>query len=377
MKSIRRYDLDWLRVLAFLLLIFFHTGMFFNYWGWHVKNNVQTHWVEYPMMFTSAWRMALLFMISGMGVYWALGQRSAGSFLGERTKRIFIPLVFGMFFIIPPQIFFERISNGATYSFLEFYPSTFEFLPYPKGNFSWHHLWYLAYLFCYSVIGLPILLLLRKPGGQQLTARLAQVFSNPLWLLLIPTVWHWLADFWWDERFPTTNNLVRDWRQHWHYFSLFLTGYVFCTQQQFWDTLARYRFLTLGLVCVCTTILYTFFWIDSIPKEGAAWAGYEFFRTFNAWACLLAIFGNGYRYLRFNNRFLAYANEAVYPFYILHQTITVSAGYYLAPLPMAWPLKFLLLVGITFGGCWLLYELIIRRFQLTRLLFGMKTHIRQ
>ncbi|MDQ1086206.1 acyltransferase family protein [Siphonobacter sp. SORGH_AS_1065] len=131
MKSIRRYDLDWLRVLAFLLLIFFHTGMFFNYWGWHVKNNVQTHWVEYPMMFTSAWRMALLFMISGMGVYWALGQRSAGSFLGERTKRIFIPLVFGMFFIIPPQIFFERISNGATYSFLEFYPSTFEFLPYP------------------------------------------------------------------------------------------------------------------------------------------------------------------------------------------------------------------------------------------------------
>lgn len=374
MQSVRRYDLDWLRVLAFLLLIFFHTGMFFNYWGWHVKNNIQTHLIEYPMRFSSSWRMALLFMISGMGVYWALGQRSAGAFLGDRTKRIFIPLAFGMFFIVPPQIFFERISNGATYSFLEFYPKTFEMQPYPKGNFSWHHLWYLAYLFCYSVLALPILLFLRKPAGQKLTSQLARFFSNPFCLLLLPAAWHWLADYLWDERFPTTNNLIHDWRQHWHYFSLFLTGYLFCTQQKFWDTLAKYRFLTLGLMLLSTTILYAFFWIDEPQLEGTAWAGYVFLKTFNAWVCLLTIFGNGYCYLNFNNWFLTYANEAVYPFYILHQTITVAAGYYLAPLNIAWPIKFFILAGVTFAGCWLLYELIIRRFKLTRLLFGMKTN---
>lgn len=375
MKSTRRYDLDWLRVLAFGLLIFFHAGMFFNYWGWHVKNNVQTHLIEYPMRFSSAWRMALLFMISGMGVYWALGRRSAGEFIGERTKRIFLPLVFGMFVIVPPQIFYERLQQGASFSYSEFYKTVFDFQPYPKGSFSWHHLWYLIYLFLYSIIGLPILLYLRKPAGERITAKLASFFSNPVWLLVLPTVWHWLADFLLEERFPTTNALVNDWRQHWHYFTLFLTGYVFCTQQQFWDTLARYRFLTLGLTVVTTTILYAFFWIDQPKLEGWNYEAYALFRTFNAWTCLLTIFGNGYRYLNFNNRFLAYANEAVYPFYILHQTITVAAGYYLAPLFIEWPVKFILLVAITFLGCWILYHFIIRHFAFTRLVFGMKPKV--
>src|SRR5215217_818565 len=90
----RRYDLDWLRVIAFGLLIFFHVGMFFNHWDWHIKNNELTHAVEWPMRFTSQWRMALLFMISGAGVYFALGSRSGGGFLKERLVRIFIPLVF-------------------------------------------------------------------------------------------------------------------------------------------------------------------------------------------------------------------------------------------------------------------------------------------
>ncbi|WP_353722397.1 acyltransferase family protein [Dyadobacter sp. 676] len=114
---VRRYDLDWLRVIAFGILIFYHVGMFFNYWEWHVKNNVLTHAVEWPMRFSSQWRMSLLFMISGAGVYFALGNRGAAAFLGERFVRIFVPLAFGMFVIVPPQIFFERLTQGQTYDY--------------------------------------------------------------------------------------------------------------------------------------------------------------------------------------------------------------------------------------------------------------------
>lgn len=372
MQTTRRYDIDWLRVLAFCLLILFHTGMFFNYWGWHVKNNVQTRIVQYPMIFTSQWRMALLFMISGMGVYWALQRRTPGQFLGERAKRILLPLVFGMLVIVPPQIYFERLTQGEVLSYAQFYPRVLDFRPYPKGDFSWHHLWYLAYLFVYCVAGLPFFLFLRTKTGERLTRWIGQLAANPLALIALPVAWHWLAEYWWDGKYPTTNDFIHDWRQHWHYFSLFLTGYVFCTQAVFWETLVRYRHMLLTVVIVLTTVLYAFFWIDRPQLSDTARYGFLALTTTNSWCVLLTLFAFAYRYLRFSNRFLVYANEAVYPFYILHQTITVSAGYYLAPLAMPWFLKFWLLAGITFGGCFVLYHFVIRRFAVTRVLFGLK-----
>lgn len=373
-SAARRYDLDWLRVIAFAILIFFHVGMFFNFWEWHIKNDVITHAIELPMRFPSQWRMSLLFMISGAGMYFALGNRGPKAFFGERFVRIFIPLVFGMFVIVPPQIFFERLTQGETYSYAEFYKTVFEFTPYPAGSFSWHHLWYLVYIFVYSLIGLPLLLFIRRNNA--LTASWARFFSNPFTLILVPVIWH-VAGTALLGQYPTTHNLVRDWNEHFHDFTLFITGFVLCTQTGFWETLKKYRKVNLVIWLILTTALYAFYWIPRAEIQGGEIMFYNTLKTINAWCILLSIFGYGYVYLQFSNRFLKYANEAVYPFYILHQTVIICLAYPLINSALPWIVKFIYLSVATFLTCLVLYHFLIKQFNVLRILFGLKSKRRK
>ncbi|MCF0061917.1 acyltransferase [Dyadobacter chenwenxiniae] len=365
----RRYDLDWLRVIAFAILIFFHVGMFFNFWEWHIKNDVITHAIELPMRFTSQWRMSLLFMISGAGMYFALGSRGPKAFLSERFVRIFIPLVFGIFVIVPPQIFLERLTQGETYSYGEFYKTIFDFTPYPAGSFSWHHLWYLVYIFLYSIIGLPLLLFIRRHN--QLTASWVRLFGNPFTLILVPVLWHMLGNVLLGH-FPTTHNLIRDWNEHFHDFTLFVTGFVLCTQTGFWETLKKYRKVNLVIWLIFTAILYAFYWIPRAEIEGGEIIFYNLLKTLNAWCILLSIFGYAYVYLQFSNRFLKYANEAVYPFYILHQTVIVCLAYPLINTALPWIVKFIYLSVATFLICLVIYHFLIKQLNILRIVFGLK-----
>ena len=108
----RRYDLDWLRVLVFLLLIFYHVGMFFVPWDWHIKNDRLYQWLEYPMLFINQWRLPILFVISGMGTSYALAKRTGKQFAWERIKRLLLPLAIGILLVVPPQVYFERLASG-------------------------------------------------------------------------------------------------------------------------------------------------------------------------------------------------------------------------------------------------------------------------
>src|SRR5690554_2031314 len=118
--KLRRYEFDWLRVLAFSLLVFFHTGMLFVSWEWHIKNNEISEIIEWPMIFISQWRMPLIFLISGVGVYYALGYRSPKVFMRDRIKRIFIPLFTGIFLMVAPQVYFERLTQGFDGNYFSF-----------------------------------------------------------------------------------------------------------------------------------------------------------------------------------------------------------------------------------------------------------------
>ncbi|KAA0990812.1 acyltransferase family protein [Dyadobacter aurulentus] len=365
----RRYDLDWLRVIAFIILIFYHVGMFFNYWGWHIKNNEQSNLIQVPMYFTGRWRMSLLFMISGAGVYFALGSRSPGSFLRERFVRIFIPLLFGMLVIVPPQIYLERLTQGETYSYAEFYRSVFEFQPYPKGSFSWHHLWYLVYIFFYSLAGLPLLLFIRR--NIRMTSKWAVFFQKPLALILIPVAWHVGGSALLGHRFPTTNDLIHDWNQHFHYFTLFVSGFVLCTQPAFWEILKKQRRLLLIVWLVLLPVVY-YYYFSEREVTGLENIFNDLVKSTMTWCILLSFFGYAYVYLQFTNRFLRYANEAVYPFYILHQTVIICLAYPLINLPLHFWLKFGYLCVGTFGVCLVLYEFVIRRVSILGLLFGLK-----
>ncbi|MEM6380917.1 MAG: acyltransferase family protein, partial [Bacteroidota bacterium] len=210
-QKIRRYDLDWLRVLVFGLLIFYHVGMYFVPWGWHIKNDPEYDWLRWPMVFVNQWRLPILFLISGMGTRFALSWRSGKQYASERMRRLWIPLAFGMLIIVPPQVYIERLVNQDFVGSYWSYYTTIAFQGiYPEGNLSWHHLWFLPYLLIYSLILTPVFLYLRNhpEAGilQWLRRRLQTKFG--IYCLVIPL---FLAEALLEPFFPVTHALVNDW----------------------------------------------------------------------------------------------------------------------------------------------------------------------
>lgn len=369
---VRRYDLDWLRVIVFALLIFYHVGMFFVPWGWHVKNNIIYEWLRWPMLFLNQWRLPILFVISGMGTFYALSKRNLGQFSWERFTRLGIPLFVGMLLIVPPQIYVERIVDGDfTGSFLEFYKTKlFRGGPYPEGNISWHHLWFLPYLLVFSLILGPLFVRLKKRPSK-LVDWVKRQLQKPfgIYLFIIPL---FLLEAFMEPFFDITHALIDDWFNFCSSMTLFFYGFLFMASGDvFWKALERIKgkALIIGLfaftLLICRWLLIE---KDELPQHLAE----AFLKIVNLWSWILVLFGYAAQYLNSPSHGLAYANRAVYPFYILHQTITVVIAYYLIDLEWNFLAKATILVVGTFGFSWLLYHFVILPIRPLHPLFGLK-----
>lgn len=357
----REFGLDWLRVLAFTILIFYHSGMMFVSWGWHIENAEKSRTLELVMLFFNRWRLPLLFFISGAGVWFSLRRRTPAQFAGERLQRLLIPLVFSMLVIVPPQIYFERLFRGQEFeSYFAFWGTVFEGVPYPKGNLSWHHMWFVAYILVYSLVGLPVLLFLRARPGQRLIDALARLlrWRPALYATALPSL---LIGMTLGPRWPTTHNLTSDWANLIGSFVTFLWGFVLCSRREFLDMFAARRRELLTGALITTAVFY------AVPRSMLR----EIVSSYMGFFWLLTLVGMARAHWNRDSALLRYATEAVYPFYIAHQTITVAAGYYIIQQP--WPVlpKLALSMLATFAGSWLVYE-IVKRNAVTRVLFGLK-----
>ncbi len=356
-----RYDfLDWLRVIAIFVLLFYHTGMLFVGWGWHVQNAEVLTALQFPMGIAHRLRMPLLFVIAGAGMWFALGNRHGGGLVRERSLRLLLPLVAGMLLIVPPQIYFERLFRGQwDGGYLSyFYERVLQFQPYPKGDFSWHHLWFVAYLYVYVFLLLPLLLWWRsakkavKPGAW-------------LYALAIPLA---VNEAILKPLYPESHKLIGDWYIFNHYLLLTLYGCLLASMRDAWDWFATRRQLSLGLALAVLGTALLLFETGVIERDTPADA---LVANVFTWTSLMAFIGYGRRYLSFCNPVLRWARDASYPIYILHQTVIVGLGYWAIQQPWnAWTKYLIVLLG-TMAICVALYEG-IRRFGLTRLLFGMK-----
>lgn len=361
----RRHDIDWIRVMVFDLLILYHVGMFFVPWGWHIKNNVISEAFVVPMAFINQWRLPILFVISGMGTRFALSYRTGGEFISERTKRLLIPLLFGSLIIVAPQVYIERITDGDfSGSFWQFYPYYFEGI-YPSGNFSWHHLWFLPYLFVFSVVLTPIFLYFRNhPGIFDGLNKLVQKQPLTLYLFTLPLL---PVEIIMQPIFRVTHALIGDWYAMVFYLVLFFYGFVLISiKEVLWESLQKLRWLTLFFGISFFGLGYWAVQTDAPHYQ------FSIIRIFNLWSWILAVMGFSSMYLNCESGILAYRNQAVYPFYILHQTITVTIGFFLMNVDLSVFVKFIIMVIGTFGGSWLLYEFLIRKISFLRPLFGLK-----
>ncbi|MBO9202252.1 MULTISPECIES: acyltransferase family protein [Niastella] len=376
--STRQAYLDWLRIASIMAVFFLHSSMaYVEDWGWHLKNKETSNLLMEVNFWMSRFRMPLLFFISGTVTYFMLKSRTTGSFIGLRFRRLFIPLLFGMLVVVPPQVYMERLTQGFKGNFADFYPSIFTTGAYPKGNLSWHHLWFILYLFLYDIIFAPAFKWSMSDRGKQRLAFFNNLATGKrIYLLLVPSVIIYTAM---NLSFPETHDLIHDWGRHIYWIFFLLTGFTCINFPALMDSLERNRRTSFLLAFATILIINYIRWNnlepdDIFPNWRHDWRMYAYMLLFplTAWGWIFTAIGYAKRYLNKKHRIQNYINEAVYPFYILHQTIIVIVVFYVIRTSEPVLNKFLFTFITSFILVLCIYHLFIRPYSVTRFLFGMK-----
>ena len=356
----RRYDLDWLRIAAFGLLIFYHVGMVFVPWAFHIKTAHPQRWIEAPMLLLNPWRLSLLFLISGAASRFLLAKAGgARAFASSRTKRLLIPLAFGIAVVLPPQAWVDlTVNHGYRAGFWAFWAGDYWRFDKSLGIDvpTWNHLWFVAYLWVYSL--LLALLLATMPTGlhERLQAWFDQVFTG--WRLAgLPVLWFAALRIWLFPQFPETHGLFDDWYNHVAYGSVFAFGFVLARSQAAWDTIAR-AWPFAGAAALVAWIVIA--GIDlGLPEDAdlgdVATALLRTVRTVAMWGAILGLLGVAQRYWSRDHPWRAVLTEAVFPAYIAHQTIILVVEFYLRPLALGAAAEFAILIATTVAGSALFY----------------------
>ncbi|MEI7770314.1 MAG: acyltransferase family protein [Chloroflexales bacterium] len=371
----RRTDLDWLRVLSILMVFVFHASHFFDTMDWHVKNARQYAYLVAWVFLFGSWGMPLVFVIAAASTYYALGTRGALTFLKERALRLLIPVAVAAFTHAAFQVYLDRLSHGRfAGSFWAFYPHYFEGVyssSSASGNFAYHgvHLWFLLVLFIFSALFLPLLTWLRGARGQRVYAALGDALAVPgvVYLLALPIISAMLL--------PEDGSLLLGRFAGWNllgFTQFLLYGFVIATHAGTRQRIERGRWtaMTAGLLTAggMAALLLR---VIAAPDGIMFWL-IDVLYALTGWLWVLAILGFGSRHLTRTTPWLRYANEAVMPFYVLHQTVLLAVGYVVVGWPIPDLLKFLVIAVISFGLIMLAYEYLIRRVNLLRFLFGMR-----
>jgi hypothetical protein len=291
----------------------------------------------------------------------------------ERTLRLLVPFLFGLLIVTAPQYYYERLYHGSLSSanFWEFYPRYIKALPVWFSALNFYHLWFLIVLFCFSLICLPIISGLHKKRTS-LLSRLASKIDNrsKLMLFLVLPLAMVLS-------LINPDSFLRDrstggWCICAHLL-FFISGYVIFASSQIIELMRRLmRVVSVGAVAVIVALVMvgTFKW--KTYYGSASYAGIETLISFLPWCLMIILTNVAGRYLNFKNRFLAYANDAVLPFYILHQTVIIVVGFYVVKWDLHPAIKYLIIAPVSFCFIVAIYELLIKRITILRFLFGMR-----
>jgi len=384
--STRRWDIDWLRIGAVWLLIPFHAAMIFNPAPfYHVRDTDVSIIMTILAGFISLWHMPLLFLLAGWSARGSIGKRGGRVFLGERVGRLLIPLVLCSIVYGPPIKYAElrggqdmnfhglHVSADLRDSFASvipeplpvakpFHESFREFLPTfftRLDRFTWSHLWFLAYLFTFSVLYLPILGWMR--------ARPPRRRPVPSWVVYLPIVPLALIQVYLRPHFPGVQNLVNDWANFAYYSTYLLLGFALACHPGFERAVhaEQRRAFGIGLGAMLMLLLAVLGVLESAPVTLAltAVAGWAFI------VFLLGIASTRLGDVDGQRRYLAEGSMAIY---VLHQPAVVAVGSLVIGLPLGIAPSYLLVVGgaglLTFAT----YRYVVRRFPALRVMHGMK-----
>jgi glucan biosynthesis protein C len=377
----RRYDLDWVRIGAFMLLIFYHVGMYYVSWDWHVKSPYASHTIEPLMLLSSPWRLPLLFLVSGVATAYLLERRGNGGFLGQRSLRLLIPLLFGMAVIVPPQSYLEvvgKLSYGGTYlDFLRLYFSAYH--GFCRGSDclilpTWNHLWFVAYLWVYTVV--LYISVCAVPASVKWLRRVVDEKLSGIGVLLWPTLFLSIARIALISHYPPNHALLADWYNHATYGMTFLLGFALAGARAPWIAIERSRWTALGLAILGWAFIAAYnglYGADLAPTPPHPLVLFQrIVYSAEQWLAIVAVLGFARRHLVHDNAARRYLTTAVFPVYILHQTVIVVGAHALKSAQLSPAVEGPLLVIVTAAACFLGYE-VIRRVRILRPVFGLTT----
>lgn len=348
MKTIRRHDIDWLRVIAIALLLIYHIAIVFQPWAMFIgfvrsKIPLQELWI--PMTMLNVWRIPFLFFVSGMGLFFAMRKRNWKQLIGERSRRILVPFLFGIIAVTPLHM----------YVFQAFYklPSSY----YAHVG----HLWFLGNIFLYVLLFLPIFYVLKHRELGRFNNFLNKLMANPLGPLAISL-------FFMLEAILVKPKVFAMYAETWHGFFLgalaFFFGYLFVySGKTFWNTVKKWKWAYLLLAIILYAIRYFEFQMEA--------PGYLMALESNCW--ILSLFGIGYQYLNKPSRALSYLSQAAYPIYIIHMVVLYLVSLWILKIDIHPFLQFLAITTTTFVICFIIYDFIIKRVGFLRPLFGLKS----
>ncbi|MBN2390204.1 MAG: acyltransferase family protein [Anaerolineae bacterium] len=361
-SSTRRYDLDWLRVLAVLLLVPFHSALVFSLDPGdivYVKDQVESPILVQFAYFLDIWHMPLLFFISGAGTWFALQVRKGRQYLEERFIRLVVPMLFAITVIVPLMIYVQFWDTTQFDSFWQFYAQFFfinvDDLSGYSGTFTPSHMWFVLFLLVFSLVALPMFLYFKGPHGKRLISRLASFSERPgvlFSLALVPALTALLPDLGGKGPFL--------------YVVYFIYGYILMADARFQQTMDRQKWAALA-VGVITAIA-----VPLLLNANVSIVLIHILYYLGRWCWIVAFVGLGHAYLNSNSSLLRYASEASYPFYILHFLINTIVAYYVVRWNTPIAIKYLAITIITIPTILAVYEVLVKRTNVTRFLFGMK-----
>ncbi len=386
MEASRRPDIDWLRVTAVYLLFVFHVGKVFDPAPfYHIRNADLSFGMLVLCGFIGLWHMPLFFLLAGWSAAASLRTRGARPFVGERVRKLLIPLIAGSVLLGPPIKYLElRSGLDASYAGLRvadslqrglrplipnglpvappFDDGFFAFLPTfftRVDRFTWAHLWFLAYLFTFTLLYLPVfrwLLRRREPLA----------VTRPI-LVYLPIVPLAIVQLTLRPRWPGLQNLYDDWANFAYYSIYLVAGFLLACEpglerivEREWK---RSLVVGLGAMGVLLSAVLGLITAPAVLLVGSAVAG---------WCFVIALVGAARRYLTTSSTPLRYLSESAFPVYVLHQAAIVVPGYFLIRLPIGIATKFVLLLLVSVTLTMSVYQWLVRPFAVPRFLLGMK-----
>ena len=376
--QVERYVyIDFLRVAAILLMFIYHVNMVFvAEWDWHIKNNTQSNVLMEVNYWMAFFRMPLLFFVSGFISCILLEKLSIKASIIQRFNRLIIPTAIWTFVLVAPQIYFERKLQGNDFTYLEFYKTFLQFNWWPNGNFHWLHLWFIPYLFLYNVISIPVFRFLQRFRG---TAAHEAASLSTLLLIALFVVVAIIPYTILSVHYPVTYDLIHDYARHSQFIFFVFAGLLSYNYKQIMLTIEINRALIFRLAFASIITINIIRWNGMEPKNiwdnwlshPLSWL-YLALLNANSWLWVLAIIGYGKRYIKTGGKLLTYSNSAVYPFYILHQTVIVVVGYYVVQTRDDAAFKYAFLLIACFLISVSIYHWYIRPFKVLRFTFGAK-----